>query len=271
MNLITKIMLMLVLMTPICFGQDVVPVPEMKITSIAEAGKEPNPAPSQIYEGKMARLMVHNAPKDARFIFDILPIHTADADVIGNQLRFTSKASQMPFYIRVWVITEDKVTLLDHSLVINDRLPEPKPDDPIVDPVDPPKPPTPKTDEFRVLVLTEMDDVGKLSPSQAAALFSGKFYDFLNENCVKDKDNRPDWRFLDDDLSDAEIAKMEPYWGEAYRKAKADSLAAGTSGKPLYPWVVFSNPAKPEIGEAGPFPKTPELALEAAKKWAPSK
>lgn len=273
MKYLFGLILALGLMLP-AYGQDViVPEKEMKITAIATDGKEPDPAPSQIFEGKMARLMVYNAPKDSRFIWDILPLNVADTDIIGNQLRFTSKSSQMPFYVRVWVVTTDGVKLLDHSLVINDHVPAPPnpldPPGPGPKPVDPPKPVA--KDEFRVLVLTEMDDVGKLPASQAAALYSGKFYEFLNENCVKDKDNRPDWRFLDDDLNDTEIAKMEPYWQETYKKAKADALAAGTSGQPLYPWVVFSNPAKKDIGEAGPFPKTPEKALEEANKWAPTK
>lgn len=278
MNFLCKVMLVLALCMPVySFAQDnpvgpVNPIPVVTPEKFEIVGldKENKPivAPEFITSGKMVKLSVTGAPKDSRYIWDILPLNVADIDIDKNVLRFTSKSSNMPFYVRVFVISADNIKMLDHSVVINDNGPLP----PTPNPVDPPGPtpdPKPKKDEFRVLVLTEMDDISLLPASQAAALYSGKFYDFLNEKCIKDKDNRPDWRFLDDDLSETELSKMEPYWVETYKKAKADALAAGTNGKPLYPWVVFSNPAKEGVGEAGPYPDTAEKALSQAKKWAP--
>jgi hypothetical protein len=106
--------------------------------------------------------------------------------------------------------------------------------------------------EFRCLILEESEDRTKLPPEQLNILISGTVRDYLDANCVKGKDNQPEYRIYDKD------AKLAGVWADA---VKANPPSA-------YPWLYASNGAK---GYAGPLPKTVDEFLAKIKPYAEGK
>lgn len=72
--------------------------------------------------------------------------------------------------------------------------PPPKPDDPDV----PDNPPVPAPTGFRVIFAEETS--ARYSPAHLHILHSTKIVEFLNANCAKGADGRPEWRKWDKDI-----------------------------------------------------------------------
>lgn len=116
------------------------------------------------------------------------------------------------------------------TVVIGDQGPEP-PNPPGPLPPDPEPPgPGPAPGPLRVLVLYEA--TGHVYPlEQMFAIESKEIRKYLREHCSK-TDGNPDFRFLDDDYTDAQFAN-DPTWLADYKKAKADSHGN-------IPWVLIN-------------------------------
>lgn len=116
-----------------------------------------------------------------------------------------------------------------------------------------PDPPVP-SDGYRVLILEETADRGKLPPAQLSALLSAKARDYLNQKCVK-AGSTPEWRLWDDDPTDLQFASET--MRAMHAKAKADS-----QGK--LPWLLVTTS---KSGVSQPFPANEEELLSILRRY----
>lgn len=129
----------------------------------------------------------------------------------------------------------------------------PKPDPPKPDPPQPEPAPIPVAG-FRVLVVYETADLGKLTPGQRAIFSSRDVRDYLNATCVKGQDGRtPEWRIYD---KDTDMANESKVWRDAMTRALARATAL--------PWCIVSNG---KTGYEGPLPRTLQEAIDLLKKY----
>lgn len=139
-----------------------------------------------------------------------------------------------------------------HAVTIGKPVP-PEPIPPEPEPT-PPIPPQPAG--FRVLILEETAERGKLPAAQVSALNSTKAREYMNAKTPKGPDGKtPEWRMWDDDHVD--LTHAAENWRKAYELAKKDS-----AGK--LPWIVVSNG---NAGESRPFPQTEAELLELLRKY----
>jgi hypothetical protein len=141
------------------------------------------------------------------------------------------------------------------TVVVGNVPPQPIPPDPTPVPPDPtPIPPQPAG--FRVLILEETAERGKLPASQVTALTSTQARAYMNAKTPKGPDGKtPEWRMLDDDHVD--VSFLAENWKKALELARKDS-----AGK--LPWIVVSNGS---AGESRPFPATEAELLELLRKY----
>jgi hypothetical protein len=119
-------------------------------------------------------------------------------------------------------------------------------------PVDPP--PIPDAG-FRVLVIEETAERGKLPRDQQTILTSTEVRAYLNAKCAKGPDGKtPEFRFFD---KDTDVSHESKVWQEAMAKAKA------TPGF-VVPWLIVSDGKK---GSDGPLPANVAEMLAELKKY----
>ena len=138
-------------------------------------------------------------------------------------------------------------------VVVGGKPPEPEPDpepDPTPDPV--------PGEGFRVLILYETADLGKLTPQQASVFTGGDVRAYLRSKVGKDANGVPEFRVWDDDYAADQMAFETPEWQAAYDKAKTD--AAGR-----LPWVLILNGSK--VAASEPLPPTVADTLTLLRKY----
>lgn len=114
----------------------------------------------------------------------------------------------------------DVHTRMDFTVVIGDAPPQPVPPSP----PQPPQPPTPPgpvvaAEGLHVLIVEETMDRTKLPTSVLYAMIGQELTDYLNTNCAKDANGKPDWALYDDDKTSEQILAMAPYWQQPYKDA----------------------------------------------------
>lgn len=108
---------------------------------------------------------------------------------------------------------------------------------------------------FRVLVIEETSERGKLPKDQLTILTSTEVRAYLNSHCVKGPDGKtPEYRFFD---KDTDVSHESAVW----QKAMADAKAAPDF---VVPYAMFSDGKK---GAAGPLPLNVAGFLAEAKKY----
>jgi hypothetical protein len=119
-------------------------------------------------------------------------------------------------------------------------------------PIDPP----PITEPgFRVLVIEETAERGKLPKDQLTILTSTEVRAYLNAKCVKGPDGKtPEYRFFD---KDTDLSHESEVWQKAMAAAK------GTQGF-VVPWLIVSDGKK---GEDGPLPANVADMMTELKKY----
>lgn len=128
----------------------------------------------------------------------------------------------------------------------------------IVPPKPPPQPDPPPVPDvgFRVLMLEETADRGKLPRSQAALLISPSIRGYLSSKCTRGPDGKtPEWRLWDDDLTDDQLKFETEYFRKSYRKAVTEA-----NGR--LPWIYINNGAA-----SFPMPQGESELLTQLKKY----
>ena len=129
-------------------------------------------------------------------------------------------------------------------------------------PQPPPTPPTPPKPVdpapipvagFRVLLVEESADRGKLTPGQFRVMFGKKMRDWLDANCAKEG-QQPAYRIYD---KDAKTAGDLKHWQDAMLRARTQ-----------VPWIVISNGV---TGFEGPLPATEDETLALLQKYLTAK
>lgn len=127
-------------------------------------------------------------------------------------------------------------------------------------PVDPPPPdvdPPPTTNGWKVLILREEDDEGRIPREQLTAMFAGEGHKYMNSKCAKDSDGGAGWRIWDDDYSENSKKLMGDMWRGVYERAIKDS-----NGK--RPWLYVTDGKKQLSVE---FPANTEKWLKTLKDF----
>ena len=133
--------------------------------------------------------------------------------------------------------------------------PQPTPPGPSPAPGPTPGPAPIPSQGLSVLILEETADRGR-NEKATAILMSGVLRDYCASHCVKGPDGKtPEVRFLDDDLSEADIEGEK--WKAAFKLAKEQS--GGT-----LPWIVISNGKE---GESRKLPETLDETMNLLKKY----
>jgi hypothetical protein len=125
------------------------------------------------------------------------------------------------------------------TITLGKPTPEPQPD-PEPDPDPQPDPdPTPDPDvitpsPIRLLFIEETDERNKLTPVQYSILFgsgTGSVRQFLKDKSAKNSAGHPEWRLLDDDLSEEHLKYEGQNFQEIYKKKTWKET----------PWFILSN------------------------------
>lgn len=119
-------------------------------------------------------------------------------------------------------------------------------------PPDPPPTPSPIPEAgFRVLIVYESAELGKLSPVQYNVLFAKKVRDYLNEKCVPGPDGKTrEWRIYDKDV---DVSGESKIWQGAMKRSRSQ-----------VPWILISTGRG---GYEGPLPGSVAETLELLKKF----
>lgn len=119
-------------------------------------------------------------------------------------------------------------------------------------PPDPPKPVDPApipVAGFRVLLIEESAERGKLTPGQFRVMFGKNMRDWLDANCVKEN-NQPGYRIYDKDA----VTKGDlKHWQDAMTRPRQS-----------VPWVIVSNGT---TGFEGPLPATEDETMKLFQKY----
>lgn len=107
---------------------------------------------------------------------------------------------------------------------------------------------------YRVLIVYETADLGKLPKEQLAAMNSLVLITYLDSKCVKGPDGKtPEYRFLDYDTPMQGESKL---WQEAMEKIKKNPIKS--------PQIIVSNG---RTGYIGDFPKNLDELLVLLKRY----
>lgn len=212
--------------------------------------------PERIEPGEIAVFTVGDSTAK-RYAFTVIPANPHfHVDSGGQRAYLAGKAGTGPYTV-VLVGIDGELLSIDTGTCTIGKPPGPTPPDPIPptppDPV-PPDPIPPQPSGFRVLILEETAERGKLPAKQLSALLSNKARDYLNSKTAK-VGNTPEWRMFDDDQTDTSF--LADNWKKAVDLARKDS-----AGK--LPWIIVSDGAK---GESKPFPQSEQELLDLLKKY----
>jgi hypothetical protein len=146
----------------------------------------------------------------------------------------------------------DELAYTDRTIVVGTPEP-PVPPGPIPPgPVPPgPTPPPIPTAGFRVLIVYESADVGKLPEPQRQIFTSTAIREYLNTHAAKNSTGHPEWRLLD---KNADLTNESDLWKDAWSKADMTHI----------PSIAVSNGKE---GFAGPLPATVDETLALLKKY----
>lgn len=104
---------------------------------------------------------------------------------------------------------------------------------------------------FRVLVVTDSENLAKMPSSQIAVITGTDVRDYLDKHCVKGPDGKtPEYRFFH---ATTDVSFSSPLWKEAFA-APRSSL----------PWILVSNG---KTGYSGPLPVNTAETLKLLKKY----
>lgn len=176
----------------------------------------------------------------------------------GRRACFASNKAGV-YHIVLAVGGKDGGVALDVEEVQRNPPPEPIPPGPGPGPVPPPDPPPgpgpspapiPEAG-YRVLIIEETADRGKLPKSQVTVLASTTLREYLNAKCAKGPDGKtPEWRQFDDDV---DLKNESSIWQAALKRERAS-----------LPWIIISTG---KSGFEGPLPTTEDDALKLLKKY----
>lgn len=164
------------------------------------------------------------------------------------------------FRIRVYGSLSDG-TLSDPTYVVikitdpDAPTPGPTPVPPGPTPPNPPTPPLPPApipaDGFRVLMVYESSELGKMPSEQEVVLTSQTIRQYLNSRCPSGPDGKTkEWRIYDKDTDASGESKV---WQDALKRSH-----------PTLPWIVISDGKN---GFEGPLPKDVNATLDLLKKF----
>jgi hypothetical protein len=121
--------------------------------------------------------------------------------------------------------------------------------------IDPPNPPPITEAGFRVLIVEETAERGKLPKDQLTILTSTEVRAYLNSHCVKGADGKtPEFRIFD---KDTDVSHESQIWQKAMAAAK-------TTPGFVTPWLIVSDGKK---GSDGPLPANVADMLAELKKY----
>lgn len=120
-------------------------------------------------------------------------------------------------------------------------------------PPKPPEPPSPiPADGFRVLIVYETGDAGKIPYEQQLIIYDQGVRDYLDSHCVKGADGKtPERRIWDKDVKGIEAESK--LWQDAFKRPRAS-----------VPWILISTG---KTGFEGPLPADAEDTLTLLKKY----
>ncbi len=122
-------------------------------------------------------------------------------------------------------------------------------------PIPTPDPPPIPDAGFRVLIVEETAERGKLTRDQQTILTSTEVRAYLNSHCAKGPDGKtPEFRIFD---KDTDVSHESAVWQKAMADAKA------TPGF-VVPWLIVSDGKK---GSDGPLPANVADMLAELKKY----
>ena len=116
---------------------------------------------------------------------------------------------------------------------------------------DPPSPAPIPVAGFRVLIIEERGDRGKLTAGQRAAILGKGVRDYLNEKCIKEGMQAAYWILDKDD----DVSGLAEHWQSAWKRQRKS-----------LPWLIVSNGSE---GYEGPLPDKVEDTLTIFARYAP--
>lgn len=164
-----------------------------------------------------------------------------------------------PGVYRVWALTAkgNLISPRAECVITIGTPPPPVPPVPPVPPIPPvppvpPQPPAPiPADGFRVLIVYESAESGKIPASQQAILFTQSVRAYLNERCAAGADGKTkEWRMWDKDVDTSAETKV---WQDAMKRPRQQ-----------VPWIVISDG---KTGFEGPLPGNVADTLSLLKKY----
>lgn len=140
-------------------------------------------------------------------------------------------------------------------VIVGDVPPTPVPPTPVPpDPVPPtPVPPSPApipVAGFRVLIVEETAERGKLTAGQRAAIFGKATRDFLDAKCIKESNQAGYW-ILDKDVN---VSGLADHWRVVFSRERKS-----------HPWLIVSNG---KTGWEGPLPDKIEDTMALLVKYS---
>lgn len=137
--------------------------------------------------------------------------------------------------------------------IVGDPGPRPPPIPPIppTPPVPPPSPaPIPEVG-FRVLIVYESSELGKMPSAQQSIIFSTTVRSYLNSKCAIGTDGKTkEWKFWDKDSNTVNETKL---WQTAFARPRTS-----------IPWIIISNGTS---GFEGPLPANIDETMTLLKKY----
>lgn len=205
--------------------------------------------PEQVAEHRIAEFTAKGEP-GAAFLWDVLPIGSADSRVIGE--RFLVVAPPGNYLVELIEISvkdgHPTAVRVRRPLAIGEApAPEPGPTPgptPTPDPV--PDAPIP-VDGLRVLIVYETENPD-LTPQQQIILFGNEVRSYLRAKCTAEPQGA--FRIWDQNI---DTAGDLPLWQKAMERPRAS-----------VPWVLISNG---KTGHEGPLPSDTRAFIELVKRY----
>ena len=175
---------------------------------------------------------------------DVIPQHDNSAIFIAS--------APGRYRVLAWVCSDGEPSEAAQCWITVGTSPVPPPVPPV--PPVPPTPPTPPApiplEGFRVLIVYETAELGRLTGAQRAILTSTKVREYLAAKCAKDG-TQPAFRVYDKD-----VVPELPWLKDAFKRPRSS-----------LPWIVVSDG---KTGYEGVLPADVDATLELLRKYGGS-
>lgn len=245
------------------FAQDPAPAPPAPTPPIEEKIKltfEPeNPQPGQLVRIQLKGVKM---VEGTSIFWDVLNgdriLDKDHLEDLGNRLLLSDnpKDTKIPYRIRVFGVSNGKQFGAATEFFLGSKPPVP----PAPNPVDP-KPDVKPTKGTAIILWEEKGSSVEIT----STIDSVPLREYLASHCLLAADNRPQYRFYDDDLEDAALRNSPtagPFWADAYKQAKEARAAKGLGDND--PFIMVANGTD---GEALSLPMPAAKTIEFASKY----